>query len=321
MSFCDRLIRLRIRLSVNHSGLFSSLTPRVAGQLPHRAATPFAALHHAIFEVLHHNSLEVFCGPEQLADELGGASPTQYSADPNSGPPAVLRNLGKVLLALEKGVFHAVVTDMFTPLSNSLHNSINTIQINKKHFPPALITKDPARPAEVARGSSTVAVAKRCPKLKAMLWWDSLPVYLLSTESSTLVDSCDLTHNIIHVPGGRKVTIPCPSAGHSRSYRLQRYLLQLAVCFRKYYKTKTIVLGLVDMAITNAFMVHREAQVLHVQGRFIEEAYTAWLLTNARYILHIALRSLFQIVPPSTAMPTPESNAIPREHRLTEFPD
>jgi len=39
--------------------------------------------------------------------------------------------------------------------------------------------------------------------------------------------------------------------------RLQRYSLQLSVRFRKYYKT--IVLGLVDMAMVNAFIVYREA--------------------------------------------------------------
>ncbi|KAE9050313.1 hypothetical protein PR001_g2515 [Phytophthora rubi] len=40
--------------------------------------------------------------------------------------------------------------------------------------------------------------------------------------------------------------------------RLQRYSLQLAVTFRKYYKT--VFLGLVDMALVNAFIVFREAQ-------------------------------------------------------------
>jgi hypothetical protein len=39
---------------------------------------------------------------------------------------------------------------------------------------------------------------------------------------------------------------------------LQRYSLQMAVVFRKYYKT--IFLSLVDMAIVNGYIVYQEAQ-------------------------------------------------------------
>ncbi|ETM98321.1 hypothetical protein PPTG_24657 [Phytophthora nicotianae INRA-310] len=69
--------------------------------------------------------------------------------------------------------------------------------------------------------------------------------------------------------GGKKVVVPCPSM--MRDYhrwmggvdihdqlRLQRYSLQLSVVFRKYYKT--IFLGLVDMAIVNAFIIYRGAR-------------------------------------------------------------
>jgi hypothetical protein len=71
------------------------------------------------------------------------------------------------------------------------------------------------------------------------------------------------------VPGGRRVTVPCPSmVGDYQRWMggvdindqlcMQRYSLQLAVVFRKYYNT--ISLGLVGMAIVNAFIVYREAQ-------------------------------------------------------------
>ncbi|OWZ13034.1 hypothetical protein PHMEG_00013714 [Phytophthora megakarya] len=231
--------------------------------------------------------LKVCCGSEQRPGELGGASPTQYSADPNYGPAAVMRNLDKVL-SRSRQVFSMLLLYISVQLALQLlaRNiySIGTIKTNKKGLPPALITKASARPAGVACGSSTVAVAKCCPKLKAMLWWDHLLVYLL---------------------GGRKVTIPCPSA--MKNYhdwmggvdihdqlRLQRHSLQLAVCFRKYYKIvflgvvdmtitsaslfikrrkcylavcfrkyyKIVFLEVVDMTITSAFIVHQEAQVL-----------------------------------------------------------
>ncbi|KAG2897160.1 hypothetical protein PC114_g14794 [Phytophthora cactorum] len=77
----------------------------------------------------------------------------------------------------------------------------------QKRIPPALITKDTTRLADVARGSATVAVAKSCPQLQVLRWWDRLPVYLLLTGSSTTVDTCAR-----HVPGGRRINIPCPSS-------------------------------------------------------------------------------------------------------------
>ncbi|KAG2816957.1 hypothetical protein PC129_g15750 [Phytophthora cactorum] len=43
--------------------------------------------------------------------------------------------------------------------------------------------------------------------------------------------------------------------------RLQCYSLQLSVRFRKYYRA--IFLGLVDMAIVNAYIIYREAQRQH----------------------------------------------------------
>ncbi|KAG3230934.1 hypothetical protein PI124_g23969 [Phytophthora idaei] len=74
------------------------------------------------------------------------------------------------------------------------------------------------------------------------------------------------------VPGGRRINIPCPSSikDYHRwmggvdlhdQLRLQRYSLQLSVRFRKY--CRAIFLGLVDMAIVNAYIVYREAQRQH----------------------------------------------------------
>ncbi|KAG3169343.1 hypothetical protein C6341_g11104 [Phytophthora cactorum] len=218
--------------------------------------------------------IEIFCGTDQHSDELGGERQNQFSADPNSGPAAVMRNLFNVLPPQQDDVYYTVVTDRFYTsvqlvLQLMARNVylVGTIQTNKKGFPPALITKDTTRPADVARGSATVAVAKSCPQLQVLRWWDRLPVYLLSTGSSTTVDTCAR-----HVPGGRRINIPCPSS--MKNYhrwmvgvdlhdqlRLQCYSLQLSVRFRKYYRA--IFLGLVDMAIVNAYIIYREAQRQH----------------------------------------------------------
>ncbi|OWY96821.1 hypothetical protein PHMEG_00032812 [Phytophthora megakarya] len=95
--------------------------------------------------------LEVFCGTEQHFDELGGESPTQYLADPNSGPAAL------ALRFLARNVY-----------------TMGTIQTNKKGFPPALITSHDSGPPDLPRGASIVAVAKYCPQLQSLLWWGRL---------------------------------------------------------------------------------------------------------------------------------------------------
>ncbi|POM68880.1 Hypothetical protein PHPALM_14904 [Phytophthora palmivora] len=85
--------------------------------------------------------------------------------------------------------------------------------------------------------------------------------------------------------------------------RLQHYSLQLSVRFRKYYKE--IFLGLVDMAVVNAFIVYSEAkkqqgnppadhakflEVLQAQllqttaDNFIDEVYTAFRHPDMLYI-------------------------------------
>jgi hypothetical protein len=144
-----------------------------------------------------HARLEVYCGTNQHTDELGGDDPTRFSADPNSGPAVVIRNLLEVLPAPEEGVFRAVVTDRFyTSVQLALQllarnvYTIGTIQTNKRGFPPALVVKEVSRPANVPRGSTASAVAKCCPELQVLQWWERIPVYLLSTGSSTAIETC-----------------------------------------------------------------------------------------------------------------------------------
>jgi hypothetical protein len=119
-----------------------------------------------------HARLEVYCGTNQHTDELGGDDPTRFSADPNSGPAAVITNLHEVLPAPEEGVCRAVVTDRFyTSVQLALQllarnvYTIGTIQTNKRGFPPALVVKEESRPANVPRGTTASAVAKCCPEL------------------------------------------------------------------------------------------------------------------------------------------------------------
>ncbi|POM69353.1 Hypothetical protein PHPALM_14370 [Phytophthora palmivora] len=180
---------------------------------------------------------------EQHAGELGGESPTQYSADPNSGSTAVIRNLSKVPPPRKEGVFHAVGTDRFYTsvqlvlqlLARNVY-SVGTTQTNKKGFSTKLITKDNSRPSNVLRGSSTVAVAKHyvggtdylytCYRHAALQW----------------LKPAQFTVNLARlIAGGQRIIIACPPTMrdyHSwmggvdihNQLRLQRYSLTPTAC-------------------------------------------------------------------------------------------
>ncbi len=57
--------------------------------------------------------------------------------------------------------------------------------------------------------------------------------------------------------------------------RLQRYSLQLAVKFAKFYKS--LFLGLIDMAITNAYVTYREYNRIHGKPTSVRAAFMAKL--------------------------------------------
>jgi hypothetical protein len=118
--------------------------------------------------------------------------------------------------------------------------------------------------------------------------------------------------------------------------RLQRYSLQLAVTFRKYYKT--VFLGLVDMAVVNAFIVFREAQDQRGEKRtdhsmFLKLLQPQMLDLTADDFAHdvraclradcAVTKDCVVLQAPSQGPPTPVRHApaaIPRDHQLQECP-
>ncbi|KAE9243494.1 hypothetical protein PF004_g6108 [Phytophthora fragariae] len=96
--------------------------------------------------------------------------------------------------------------------------------------------------------------------------------------------------------------------------RLQRYSLQLSVRFRKYYKT--IFLGLVDMAIVNAFIVYREGQ--KQRGEPTAD-HTEFLRELQAKLLPVTAADLIDESPQPD--PTNPSGQGPTRHKLVEFPE
>ncbi|OWZ14070.1 LOW QUALITY PROTEIN: hypothetical protein PHMEG_00012504 [Phytophthora megakarya] len=192
---------------VTHGALYEERNLNVLAQLNmlYRTSCIF------VFRMyIHQLMLEAFCGTDQHSDELGGESPTLFSADANSGPAAVIRNLAKVIPSVEDGVFRVVVTDrlytsvqlvMQLPLRNVRHNTDR-----QKGVPPDLITKKTSRPSRCAS-----RIRYHCRRK-----------VLFATSSNVVVGSAarifavnrqqHQRENWRHLQGGQHTAIPCPSA-------------------------------------------------------------------------------------------------------------
>ncbi|KAG3073597.1 hypothetical protein PI125_g22210 [Phytophthora idaei] len=87
----------------------------------------------------------------------------------------------------QEGVFHIVVTDRFYSsvqlalqlLCRSVY-AVGTVQSNNKAFSQEVKADAATRPRGVPRGSAKMTVAKCCPQLTAMLWWDRMAVHLIA---------------------------------------------------------------------------------------------------------------------------------------------
>ncbi|KAE9032666.1 hypothetical protein PR001_g10510 [Phytophthora rubi] len=206
-------------------------------------------------ETAYCSRLEIYCGK---ADEKEDAVAQR----------AVVKNLGHVLRG--QPTQRLVCTDNFCtslPLSHKLssmgYSHVGTIRKDRKGWCTAIEFKQKKRPKRMQRGTYRIGVWRDHPKVVALAWMDNKPVRFLGIGCST--QRAEVTRR---ERDGSISVVPCPRL--VRDYheamggvdlhdqlRLQRYSIQRAIRMRKYYKV--IFLGLVDLAMVNAFIVHKIA--------------------------------------------------------------
>ena len=187
-----------------------------------------------------------------------------------SGPVAVLRNLKAVYTGGgDQAKKRVVVIDReYTSVALMLrlkrlgYYGIGTVTLRRLGFPKQIKYKAKKTPASIPRGFSRVAALKKEDDVKATVWFDSAPVYFLSTGVG-----CDSTTLERKAKDGSNRSLPCPRlVDYYNKYmggvdahdqlRLQRYSLQMALRAKKYYKT--LFFGLLDIAMINALIIHKE---------------------------------------------------------------
>ncbi|GMF44964.1 unnamed protein product [Phytophthora fragariaefolia] len=185
-----------------------------------------------------------------------------------SGPAAVVRNLLAVFGrdTRKQGMRLVVVNRFYTSVALAIQlllmgfYCVGTIMTNRLGYCEDVIEREKSRPATITRGSFKIAKSKLVPNMAAISWWDSRPVQFLCTGGSLEVD------RVVRQDRAAQVEVPCPRVVKDYhaftggvdvhdQLRFQRYSIQRAVRFRKYYKS--LVLGLIDLAIVNGYIVHK----------------------------------------------------------------
>uniref|UniRef100_H3H361 PiggyBac transposable element-derived protein domain-containing protein n=1 Tax=Phytophthora ramorum TaxID=164328 RepID=H3H361_PHYRM len=146
--------------------------------------------------------------------------------------------------------------------------NVGTIMMNKPGLREAILPlkmkngrrASNKRPAHIPRGTFEVATSKDVPLVKAIRWYDKQGVHVLATGGSAEYDRIvrrdPLTGQDAELIAPRIVKdyqILMGGVDVHDQLRLQRYSLQLARRYKKYYKS--LFLGLIDLAIVNAYIV------------------------------------------------------------------
>ncbi|ETL95657.1 hypothetical protein L917_06580, partial [Phytophthora nicotianae] len=176
--------------------------------------------------------------------------------DRNQGPNAVIRNIDLVLDGLPKR--RLIITDRF--YSSVLRSSI----LLQRFVPRGVIPyKQAKRPKSMTRGLYRVAVSKVEPMMVAVSWMDNRPVHFIATGCSIKRTTLPRRQgaDIVQVPAPQLIKDYQNGMGGADTHdqlRLQRYSIQGAMKMKKYYHT--IILGLVDMSLVNAYIIYRHEQ-------------------------------------------------------------
>ena len=142
--------------------------------------------------------------------------------------------------------------------------TVGTIQPSRLGFPKEVKYPFKTIPKRMSnkRGECRLRRSTHFPDLFACSWLDNKPVYFLSCGVSTQKTSMTRKEK-----SGSSTDVSCPEfiASYNKymngvdahdQLRLQRYSVQRALRFKKYYKT--LFFGLFDMALVNAYIVHCE---------------------------------------------------------------
>jgi hypothetical protein len=227
---------------------------------PHKYGTKLFAV--CCGETKYCARVDVYCGSRQDTRHV----------DTFAGPAAVIRNIQALWPDPPDSEYkRVVVTDReYTSISLSTRllkmgfYNVGTVTPSRLGFPKDLKYSFKKVPKSMMDKRGLCRL-KRCvsfPDVFSCSWLDNKPVYFLASGVSTTRTSIRRK-----MKNGSSMDVPCPEFieaynnymngvdAHDQ-LRLQRYSVQRSVRYAKYYKM--LFLGLFDMGLVNAYVVHRE---------------------------------------------------------------
>ena len=270
---------------------------------PHKYGTKLFAV--CCGETNYCARIEVYCGSRQ----------DQNVIDCASGPAAVLRNLKAIWppAKIDRSQMRTVITDReYTSVALAVRLkamgfcSIGTVQTSRLGFPKALKYPFKTIPKQLASQRGLCRLMRCCDfsDLYACSWLDNKPVYFLACGASTQKTTITRKEK-----NGSTVEVGCPEfiASYNKymngvdahdQLRLQRYSVQRCLRWKKYYMT--LFFGLLDMALVNSYIVHRQYCKTTARKPLSHAQF--------RLLLHQQLINLtnidFQQAPPTPKTPT-----------------
>ncbi|GMF33646.1 unnamed protein product [Phytophthora fragariaefolia] len=251
----------------------------------------------------------------------------EQAFDHKTGAAAVIKNLNTVLAGHDRG-FRVVVIDRFYSsvalaiqlLSMSVY-VIGTVMTNRLGFDRAVVAEHKTRPRSIERGSFKFSRSTAVPTMVACLSWDCKPVHYLATGVSMAEDR--IQRNLKRLG---QTTFKCPKlvTDYQRwmggvdvhdQLRLQSSSIQLPFRFRKYYKS--LFFGLLDLALVNAYITHKEASRLG--GETPMKRYE-WLNTLHKQLLQLKDED-FQNAPTPSPLTRKRRRPASSGHTLVQFDD
>ncbi|KAG2880782.1 hypothetical protein PC115_g22418 [Phytophthora cactorum] len=253
-------------------------------------------------ESAYSHRFEIYIGKRQSEDSIHDAF------DNKTGDAAVIRNM-KVVLGEHLQGFRLVVIDRYYSsvalaiqlLSMSLY-VVGTIVTNRLGFDRRVVEKKQTLPQGKERGSFTFSRSIAIPTMIACHWWDRKPAHYLATGPSMAEDS--IRRNLKGAPA-RNFKCPKLDTDYQRwmggvdvhdQLRLQSYFIETSFRFQKYHKS--LFMGLLDMALVNAYITHKKTCAIK---RLTPKPRGEWYILLHKQLLQLKAEDFVEVLTPMDA--------------------
>ncbi|KAJ8569568.1 hypothetical protein ON010_g5693 [Phytophthora cinnamomi] len=180
-----------------------------------------------------------YCTRVELDIGRSGDTEGSQAMDTKNGPTAVIRNIACVFRGLPYEGRRLIIGDRYytsiplvQPLRTMGFNYVGTMQTDRKGWCDRLNYPKKKCQARTPRGTFQRAVAKSNPGLGALMWADNTVVYFLASQVTTEATTVGAVKEVV-----------------------EQATSLVQVWFNKYYKSP--FLGLIDMALVNAYIIYK----------------------------------------------------------------